>query len=108
MGMRCTSQQLRQGTGVIGLQMIEHDVFDLSVVHHRLEAQEKVLGEFLLHRVDDGNAFAALDQIGIIGSAIGGAQDDIEVAQRRVEGANPKHAIIKLYGLAGTDERMID
>nr|WP_296696213.1 hypothetical protein [Thiocapsa sp. UBA6158] len=72
--------------------MVEHDDADPVAAGDRLQAREEVLGELRLDRVDDRDTLLAPHQIAVVGRAVGGAQDDNEGAQTRIERADPVHA----------------
>ena len=75
---------------------VEHDVFDFAVVGLGFETGEKLVAEVLLHRIDHRHPVAAANQVGVVGGAVGGAENDVEGAQGRIERADPVDAVGEL------------
>jgi hypothetical protein len=76
---------------MVGLEVIEDDGGDLVVIGNRLQTAKEGRRKIDLDRVDHGHAVTAAHDIGVVAGAVGGAQDDVEVAQVGVEGADPVH-----------------
>ena len=90
--VRRPPHQFRQRAGVVGFQMVENDDGDFVVACHLFQSLEERVRELRLHRVDHRHPRLAAHAIGVVGSAIGGFEDDVEHPQLRVEGADPEHA----------------
>ena len=91
-GLRRAPHQLGQRSGVVRLQMVEHDGGDFRIVRDLFQASEKIIGMRLLHRIDHRHARAAPHAIGIVAGAVGGPENHVEVAQALVQGAHPVDA----------------
>ena len=71
--------------------MVEDDDPDLRIVRHRLQPPEELVGKLQLHRIDHRDARLPTHQEGVVGGPVGGAQDDVEGPERRVQGTDPMH-----------------
>ncbi len=58
-----------QGPGVVHFGMIANDVIDLLGINYRRNFCHHLLGEFFLHRVNQGDLFVD-DQKGVVGRAV--------------------------------------
>ncbi len=81
LGLRRPAQQLGQGAGMVGLEVVEHDLRDLVVAGHGFEAREEGLGMIRMHRVDHRHARRAADGVGVVARAVGRLHQRVEAAQ---------------------------
>ena len=74
---------------MVGFQMVKDNRLDFIVSRHLFQTGEEVAGKLLFDRVHHRHAGAAAHRIGVVAGAVGGLQNDVEAAQRRVQRADP-------------------
>ena len=87
-GVGRNGEQVVHVAGVVGLGVIDDDVFDLFGIDHLLDFFEVGRPEFHLGRFND-RFFLGIDEIRIVRGAVLGFHDDIEGDKARIEHANP-------------------
>ena len=93
LGLRRPPQKLGHGAGVVRLKMVQDQCGDLVIAGHLLEVGQEIFGELGLDGINHRDPIAAANRIGIVGGAVGGFQDHIEMAQAGVQCADPGHAL---------------
>ena len=91
-GLRRAPQQFGQRSGMVGFQMVHHHRGDFVVTRYLFQFGEERLAERFLDGVDNGNAVLTAHNVSVVGGAVGGVQDEIELPQTRIEHADPMHA----------------
>ena len=84
-----------QSAGMVHLRMIADHIINFFGVDDLSNAVQKVIGEFLFDRVDQGHFFIQ-DQIGVIGGTLRGGMP-MKFPQVPIDSPNPKNIFNNFY-----------